>query len=366
MKTCVALLVAAAATTVQAWWDNGHMLVAEVASQALAPNDLATINSLLSQYDDAFPNTGSVTTAAIWADLIKCDSIVSTYCPSTTTPALKMLDNWHFIDLPLNVNGSDYQGLTSANGDALVAASLGGQAYEIMTKTFTFFGKTQSSHAANWALRMFIHIFGDIQNPMHDVAGVSNVLPGGDAGGNSFLFNSPCPSTNLHALWDSVGAKYGTVNWSPSFTVGSPDYTALQKNATYIATKYANLTDSLNFAALKDVDYATFTAAMNNKPSKVLGNILESYDNARQVAYKNIDLNCQLDAKGKCYNPCPSQAYYDSVIETSEKQIALGGKRLAVILTQFARQIRTLNLATPTKPSVHIHTYAMRSFHASS
>ncbi|ETV68514.1 hypothetical protein H257_15512 [Aphanomyces astaci] len=348
--TCIGSLVllAAAAQSVHGWWDNGHMLVSEIATQSLAPSDVTTLNALLSKYDRDFPNTGTVTTASIWGDLIKCSSVVSTYCPSVTTPALNMLDEWHYVNLPVNVNGTDYKNLTSSDGTKLIKEAQGGQALDFLTKTFTTFGKTQSAHAANWALRMLLHVFGDIANPMHNVAGMTSLFPDGDFGGNKFLFKKPCVGSNLHAIWDSVGAKYGSVNWSPTFVPGSADYAALQANATALLSKYGTVPDKLDFGSVKDVDYPKFVTAMNSEPLvKIQRTFLESYDVARQVAYKNIDLNCTLDDKQKCINPCPSSDYVNALIASAEASITVQGKRLSVILTQIAKQIRALNLLTP-------------------
>ncbi|KAF0709431.1 hypothetical protein As57867_005911, partial [Aphanomyces stellatus] len=354
MKTCFTSLVvlAAAAHSAHGWWDNGHMMVAEVATQCLASEDLATLTALLSGYDKEFPNTGYPTTAAIWPDLMKCDSFVSTYCPSDKTPALKMLDEWHYINLPLNVDGTDFQNLTSKDGDKLLKASMGGQSNEVLAKTLVMFGKTQSDHAANFGLRMLLHIFGDMQNPMHDVAGQAPQFPTGDAGGNFWNFPKGCVGSNLHGLWDSVGGKYGAVNWSPTFVAGTPDYDALKANATKLAAKFTAADDKLGFDAYKNVPYADFVAAMNGKAfnGKIFDNILESYDIARAVAYKGLDFTCDMSS-GRCVIPCPSQSYVDTLIATAEKSIAVGGKRLCVVLTQLARQIRALKLTNPNKPT---------------
>ncbi|KAJ8571827.1 hypothetical protein ON010_g5005 [Phytophthora cinnamomi] len=45
-----------------AWWDNGHMLVGEVATQLMDSTDVATIESILKQWDEDFPNNGREST----------------------------------------------------------------------------------------------------------------------------------------------------------------------------------------------------------------------------------------------------------------------------------------------------------------
>ncbi|KAF0709483.1 hypothetical protein As57867_005890, partial [Aphanomyces stellatus] len=356
MKTCFTSLVvlAAAAHSALGWWDNGHLLFAEVASQCLAKDDLTTLNTLLSGYDKEFPNTGYLTTAAIWMDLMKCDSVVSTYCPSDKTPSLKMLDEWHYINLPLNVNGTDFKNLTSKDSDKLVKESKGGQSIEILGKTVVLFNKTQSDHAANFALRLFVHVFGDVHNPAHNVGGVSAEFPNGDSGANMWTFPKGCVASNLHAIWDAAGGKYGNINWNVDFVEGTPNYKELQTNATKLLQKYTLAADDkLGFAALKDVPYVDFMKAMTGKNNDGLfrAAILESYDNAREYAYKGLNFTCTME-NGRCVIPCPTQTYVDKVIEIAEKAIAVGGQRMCVTLTQLARQIRALKLSTPATTTV--------------
>src|SRR5215831_4258968 len=50
-------------------------------------------------------------------------------------------------------------------------------------------------------LSWLIHLFGDIHQPLHCIEHISNLHPGGDRGGNSFLLKGK--AKNLHSLWDS-------------------------------------------------------------------------------------------------------------------------------------------------------------------
>lgn len=99
MKVFAASIAATAAVTsmgflptAHGWWDNGHMLVGEVATQLTAPADVATIESILSKWDEDFPNTGEITTSAIWMDIIKCTS-VSSYCQSALSPSITSMSH---------------------------------------------------------------------------------------------------------------------------------------------------------------------------------------------------------------------------------------------------------------------------------
>ncbi|TYZ67320.1 hypothetical protein PybrP1_012651, partial [[Pythium] brassicae (nom. inval.)] len=187
------------------------MMVGEVASQLMDKADIATLESVLSAWDDDFPNTSQIRTAAIWADLAKCTKQVS-YCMSPLTPSFGMMDVWHYIDLPTNVDGSKWKG--QEPGLQLFADNLDGSSIQLMEGVFTTFTSTKSLWTANLALRQFIHVFGDTHQPLHAVGGVSPELPGGDAGGNTYAFKTPCLASNLHALWDMAGGEYSLNNWN--------------------------------------------------------------------------------------------------------------------------------------------------------
>jgi hypothetical protein len=62
----------------------------------------------------------------------------------------------------------------------------------------------------SFALRLIIHYVGDLHQPLHTVAGISDKYPKGDAGGN--FEHVPDTDnkgvTNLHAIWDSVSYSY--------------------------------------------------------------------------------------------------------------------------------------------------------------
>lgn len=51
------------------------------------------------------------------------------------------------------------------------------------------------------ALSWLIHLFGDVHQPLHCIEHISDLHPGGDAGGNSFKLGGG--RRNLHSLWDN-------------------------------------------------------------------------------------------------------------------------------------------------------------------
>ena len=61
----------------------------------------------------------------------------------------------------------------------------------------------------SFALRLIIHYVGDIHQPLHNSALVSDDHPRGDAGGNAIAIkNAKSGVNNLHKLYDSVVYKF--------------------------------------------------------------------------------------------------------------------------------------------------------------
>ncbi|OWZ21711.1 hypothetical protein PHMEG_0003704 [Phytophthora megakarya] len=338
MKVFAASFVATIATsmlaTTHGWWDNGHMLVGEVATQLMDSVDVATIESILSKWNEDFPNTGEITTAAVWMDLIKCTS-VSSYCTSPSSPSITSMSDWHYIDLPVNISGGKWE---DKDADlALFDDTMGGDAVSVIESALKSFKTAKSSWAANLLIRNFIHIFGDLHQPLHTVTGINEAFPEGDGGGNNEYFVSPCAFSNLHAVWDAAGGLYSLNNWALSIDDFKP---TLQSNATELRALLPNLLDNLNFSQYEDVTYnELYTALVTDSALRKV--VLETYKYADTVVYSALDLNKTSSGD----YPCPSATYLAMAGEISQKRIAIGGSRLAVILKHFAGQLRTLGLA---------------------
>lgn len=331
MKIFAFLLAAALPSATFGWWDNGHMLVGEVATQLMDQADVKTINTVLYEWDSDFANTSTITTAAIWPDLIKCAS-VSSFCQAKVIPSLTFMDSWHYVDLPYYTNGS----AANTVDLALFDASLDGESITTMEKIITSFTTTKSKWGVNFALRNLIHVFGDAHQPCHVIAAVNADMPGGDVGGNSYKFTAPCAFSNLHALWDAAGGAYSEHNWQYNMDAFAGDLAA---NATALVNLLPNVTDPLNFAQYESLTWSKFATAMiSGKALRYV--LLDSYKYAPSV-YGDLDLN--LDSATKKV-ACPSEAYMEQATAVANLRIALGGQRLAVILTKIAAQLRVRGL----------------------
>jgi len=70
--------------------------------------------------------------------------------------------------------------------------------------------KTDPDEGVSWALgdgfnlRLLIHYVGDIHQPLHTVSRFAEDFPNGDMGGNLFMLAEKDGINELHALWDST------------------------------------------------------------------------------------------------------------------------------------------------------------------
>ncbi|ETI46078.1 hypothetical protein F442_09432 [Phytophthora nicotianae P10297] len=338
MKVLAASLAATVSTvllpTTQGWWDNGHMLVGEVAKQLMDKADVTTIESILSRWDEDFPNTGEITTTAVWMDIVKCTAESST-CLTPASPSITSMSDWHYINLPLNINGDKWE--DKDTDLTLYDDIMGGDGISVIEGVVKSFKTTKSKWAANLFLRNFIHIFGDLHQPLHTVAGISEAFPEGDGGGNSETFTSPCAFSNPHAVWDAAGGLYSLNKWSLSIESFRP---TLESNASELIALLSSVQDNTTFSQYENVTYNELNAALVT--NQVLREVaLETYNFANTIVYSNLDLN----ATSSGTYPCPSALYLAMAGEVSQKRIAIAGSRLAVVLKHFAAQLRVLGLA---------------------
>lgn len=62
--------------------------------------------------------------------------------------------------------------------------------------------------AEGLALRVFIHLVGDLHQPLHNSDRYTKDGPSGDKGGNTFMLKYHYSANELHAVWDNVIYQY--------------------------------------------------------------------------------------------------------------------------------------------------------------
>lgn len=205
----VFVVLIGAALPALAWDDSGHKITAYIAWQRMTPDVRERVlKILLAAPEDStigtyyFPYGSQNVDArkrdffmvmATWADLIRDRNFevrMKKYHRS----------NWHYDD----------QFWTSKDGkiEYLKAPDDGGQA---LTRIDEFVkvinGKATDSEKAV-AIAWLEHLIGDIHQPLHSSARVTDTEPKGDQGGNTFsLTPKDTPrdkQENLHWFWDSI------------------------------------------------------------------------------------------------------------------------------------------------------------------
>ncbi|MDB6070980.1 MAG: nuclease [Verrucomicrobiales bacterium] len=265
----------AAPGKVRAWNAEGHMAVAQIAYNHLHPTVKAKCDALIAvplTYGGTATNT--FVTAACWADDFKSQLGSGT---------------WHYIDLPISLDGTSYASFVPPSFDVV-------QAINQSIATFRNPSATDAQQAIS--LRYLIHFLADIQQPLHCSAAFFASQPGGDAGGNGYPISGTY--NNLHSLWDSGGGYLADSLPRPLSTASR---TTLNNRVATIEA--AHPYQSVEAGRLPDV----MVWAQEAKSLAVT------------ICYSGIALNT-----------APSAGYLQTARSTTEARIALGGQRLADLL----------------------------------
>jgi hypothetical protein len=163
-----------------AWGTIGHRVVGEIADSYLKAKTRKAIQSILG-YE-------TLAMSANWGDFIKSDS---TY---------NYMYNWHFVNLPA---GLDKDGVYN-----FLETEKSPNLYNKIPDLIAILKKTSSSATEKkLALRMLVHLAGDLCQPMH-------VARKEDLGGNRvsvLWFNE---KSNIHRVWDEQLIEYQQLSYT--------------------------------------------------------------------------------------------------------------------------------------------------------
>ena len=229
--------------------------------------------------------------ASTWSDIIRNRSFEVRYNKYNQGA-------WHYADIFWKqADGKGEIQENRSDGQAIV------QLYNFEKKL-----KDASISDAEKAINLawFLHVAGDVHNPLHNASRITEVEPKGDQGGNLFLL-SPTDSqgadrVNLHSYWDSILRE----NMARENDACDADYIA--SIASKIAKKhpYSQLKNRLRLGDYKE---------WNN----------EGFGFLNKAVYSE-----QLK-RGEM----PSKKYQNSAFQTGREQIALAGYRLGETLNRM-------------------------------
>ena len=299
------------ASSAWAWDDTGHKLTGYIAWQQMSPVVREkVIKILLSAPEDSdlsvFYLSGSRSDeakkrelfmiATTWADIVRDRDFKIRYEKYHHS-------NWHYADTFWAQENGQVKILENPTEE-------GGKAVE---KLFEFEKVLKDATATNAdkaiALAWVLHLGGDIHQPLHTSARVTELEPKGDQGGNLFsLTPKDAPrneQVNLHWFWDSIVGR----NTARKNDACDADY--LPPIAAKMMKKYpfAKMQNRLNLGKF-DVWQQ------------------ESFKLATTEVFPPTLIRFQM----------PTENYKKNAFKISQEQIALAGYRLGAMLNQIFGQ----------------------------
>jgi len=301
------LVASAIVGSTQAWWGQGHLLVARIAQDILEKTSPETLDAVLDLLKPLKANDAGYTEAEDKHPFVECavmaDNIKYRGGAYQTT--------WHFVDTPFlddKQSLADYPlfkpdtfNVTEALDDIIQW-----QKHEAGYDS-NFVYKTIMDHvwkdggeevALSTATRLMIHYAGDIHQPLHATSRVDDTFPAGDRGGNSFKLAAKESAKNLHAVWDSV--IYTQLGY-PVLPMPDTEWKTLGESAA---------------------------ALVEAHPLKKKGSDVTSLD-PHVWAMDSFQISTHFLYDGITQNAALPQTYVDQAVQIAERQIVLGGYRLA-------------------------------------
>ena len=289
-------------STVFAWHDTGHMVVAQVAYLRLSPAAKAQVDRLLVTPQGKRPlihlcagyytaatceKTYDPITIAVWMDDFRGDSLNDSYDP------------WHYTNYKPFFDGIPER--TNVGPEPVNVLDRINWAVNTLRK-----GAGSDKRDAE-ALGYLYHLVGDVHQPLHAATRYSVKNPDGDAGGNSFQIQMPPEAhiRNLHSYWDAAAGMFGFE--SPKRPLDAAAQARIREFADNAMKAFPA---EANKAAWADTEPLHW--------------VEESNTLARSFAYVRIK-----DGEA------PSKAYADETQRICNQRLALAGYRLAEILNRI-------------------------------
>ena len=214
---------------------TGHMTVAELAWRKMSSGEHAAVGKLLEAHPhyrellaQEFPagvdtNEWIFLRAATWPDMVRPARPGQPPKPAHITDYHR--GDWHFMDLPF-VAAADRP--TIHAGDHPPKPTNAVERLAVLEAELRSSTEPASNRAV--ALCWYLHLLGDLHQPLHCASWFSPEFPHGDAGGNSVAIQPHTSPIKLHSFWDELlgtGESYtfldhvaddieGTPQWSPA------------------------------------------------------------------------------------------------------------------------------------------------------
>lgn len=281
------------------WNAVGHRVIAQIAYDQLTPRTLRILNQYNRAVNQVYPSHGLID-AAVWLDAIRHQNI-NTYAAM------------HYINMPFTEDGSPLPTISTVNAITAIEQSI---------KTLQ--EPHHSMYQKGIALRILLHVVGDIHQPLHATSRVSESYPEGDRGGNLVELTQNSVAKNLHSYWDNGG---GYLKCKSQY--GHHHRQKNRKNSFSAFGLTATWTTTTPTKAKKKCDFKKMARELERDyPCRSSPNLI----NPSLWATESHELGVR--AYQWLYHNNPDDAYQEETIKVVKKRIALAGCRLGFLLNQ--------------------------------
>ncbi len=293
------------ASSAFAWDDTGHKVSAYIAWRQMTPEVRAKAVKLLfaapeDSHLSVYYPAGSRSAAAkelelfmiasTWADIIRDRDFKIRFEKYNQGP-------WHYADIFWKQTGGKAEILENRS-EGLAITKL----YDF-EKNLKDESLSDTEKAVN--LAWFLHVAGDVHNPVHNASRVTEIEPKGDSGANLFLL-SPAGATenrvNLHSYWDSILRR----NVPRENDACDSDYIASTANEIMKKHRFSAMKERLKLG-----DYRQW--------------------NAEGFGFLNKTVYDESLKRGEL----PAKKYQNRAFAVGREQIALAGYRMAETLNRI-------------------------------
>lgn len=278
------------------WGAGGHMMTAKIAFGRLNPRAKAEVTKLLALPvkvtlpDGTTPNLSAQEKRLLASYTAKSRDFVNAAHWADDLKGIKDFNPFkelHFKDVFFSEDGSQLPPEATPN----IVTALTQHVETLKTST--------DDNARAQALRFIIHFLGDIHQPLHCAARVTNGK--GDQGGNLVKVTV---AKNLHSFWDGGLGTFPKEGPPPTFK--PPPLAKVAAAAKKIAAANPDTDPALNL----------------DDPTNFESWVEESFKLAKDSAYDGL-------------TPTPSADYRKEGVKVAEQRVAWGGYRLAALLNSI-------------------------------
>jgi hypothetical protein len=187
MKWLVGAVCLSAASSVFAWGDEGHEVVATIANHYLTSQTRDAVNAILATDTSGLTAT-DIASEATWADRYRTSHAYTA--------------NWHYVDTEISTGDIDAACFGHPPLPANTVASQGPAQACVVDKINQFVTELQAPDTSDaerlLALQFVLHFVGDEHQPLHS-------SDDNDEGGNEKKVSATgIKSSNLHSYWDTA------------------------------------------------------------------------------------------------------------------------------------------------------------------